>query len=127
MNKLDLNNLSVKTLRQNGYKVRIIRKRAHRIIDNFDTLNTKVRLFSKKELEDYRTKNGRSAISNQSLPFSGITTAEVLTPQGQELTVSTVCSKKDQYNKKLSLSILLGRLRKILNPTENHNLTEHID
>lgn len=115
---LDLNNLSVKSLRQNGYKVRIIRRRVYRIIDNFDTLNTKTQLFSKKELEDYRMRFGRCAISNQCLPFGGITIAEVLTPQGKELTVLTICSKKDQYCKSVGLSVVLGRLRKILENTQ---------
>lgn len=42
----------------------------------------------------------------------GVTTVQVRTPEGIELEGRAVCSKEDNYNKKLGVSIALGRALK---------------
>lgn len=90
-------NLSIKTLRQRGYKVRVIHDRKY----------TKDNVF-------FGVQHKRIS------PRGGLTTIELTTPD-KKITVSgkAKCSIEDNYNKKVGNSIALGRAFKSLHEKLN--------
>ena len=49
-------------------------------------------------------------------PMGGFSYLEVTTPKGNNYTISSYCNKKDSFNHKIALNILVGRLMKEIAP-----------
>jgi hypothetical protein len=82
---------TIATLRRSGYKVRVLHTRNYK----------KVQKICGDALE--LSANG------------GLTRIEITTPSGEDVYGEAVCSKEDNWNRKLGNSIALGRaLQKIL-------------
>lgn len=96
-----MKNLTIYNLRKDlGFKVRVLHKR-------FVKGNGMLSLFEIRQ-------NGLQSLIN---PKGGYTTISVTTPKGENYEVMAKCSDKDAYNKKVAISICLGRLAKQLNLT----------
>jgi hypothetical protein len=76
---------TVKQLRQSGYKVRVLHTRNYKLTKRVDG--------DSKEL----------------CAKGGITTIEITTPNGKNVTGVAHCSDCDSYNKRLGVRIAVGR------------------
>ena len=105
----------VQELRDQGYKVRVTHYR--RYIDwgnKIKSLSNMDQLFLKKidfiaadivELANYESPDLKLA-----LPKGGTTVVNVITKHGRVYTADSVCSEKDQFNKKLGTKIATSRV-----------------
>ena len=84
----------VHELRKNGYKVRVIHKRK---LNNNDR-----NLYHRREIK----------FSENISPKGGQTTVEILTPDGREFSETAKCSHLDSFNRKVGITIALGRIAK---------------
>lgn len=93
MTKENHSNQTVESLRKDNFKCKVFHYRYDKI---------------KGELLP------RNAFSDTGLmsSFGGATEISILTPNGEELKGEAVCSKKDQFNRKLGLKIAIARALK---------------
>lgn len=59
-----------------------------------------------------RVNHQRKMQGEELSPFGGLTRIEITTPEGKDLAGEAKCSTKDNYNKKIGVSIALGRALK---------------
>jgi hypothetical protein len=83
--------MTVQELRDNGYKIRVTHYRYY--------TNSKLLLKSEAVRQGF----------NEPKPHGGKVVVEVRTPDGNELTGCSVCSRSDPYNRKFGVKIALGR------------------
>jgi hypothetical protein len=95
-----LNKATIKTLRQAGFKVRVLHKRPTKTIQKFDGTAT-----------EYN-------------PKGGTTTIQITSPDNvYDVEGISICSEKDSWNRKMGNSIALGRaINKLNQELENNNL-----
>lgn len=82
-----------------------------------------------KIIEEKVTKQNRVSTIEQTLgakisPCGGSTIVEVTTPSGEKLKETARCREYDQFNKRLGVSIALGRIMKTLHPLEKNKKSE---
>ena len=80
-----MNTSTIMQLRRSGYKVRVIHTRNFEKIQKIDGIHM--------------------AISSR----GGKTRIEITTPSGEDVVGEAICSKEDNWNRKLGNSIALGR------------------
>lgn len=90
--------MSVASLRQNGYKVRVNHYRPYEYGEE-GVLYTR---FMASVMSSYPNLGGPK-------PRGGETRIEITTPNGETLNGVARCSDKDSFNRKLGVSIALGR------------------
>lgn len=101
--------MSVKELRNKGYKVFVTHYR--RYIDEYGD----IRLGTRYDIEDSGGfYNGVSVYSASILPTGGQTRVLVETPEGRWIEKIVKCSDKDMYSRKIGRSIGIGRALKEL-------------
>lgn len=88
-----MNNLTVKSLRQQGYKVRVLHHRDYAYVHPPEKFDRVKRLMQK----------------------GGKTEVQILSPDGKSSEGIALCSPKDNYNKKLGVKIALNRAINNLN------------
>lgn len=86
--------MTIKDLRNNGYKVKVLHYR----------LYNRKKYSNKDILSIYRT-----SIKPKPDPKGGSTTIIIDSPDGNHFEGESICSKKDNYNKRLGVRIALGR------------------
>ena len=96
---------TIHQLRKSGYKCRINHKRYY----------AEYGLFSKKEAKEMVSKQYWDNDYKKVNPKGGYTSIEITTPTGENFKTEAVCSKKDSFNRRISLQICLGRLSKVHN------------
>jgi hypothetical protein len=98
-----INKATIKTLRQAGFKVRVLHSRPFKLIQKFDGTST-----------EYQPKGGKTTIQITSPDFV------------YEVEGISVCSDKDSWNRRMGNSIALGRAMDKLNEEiKNNNFTLH--
>jgi len=93
-------NITVHSLRKAGNKVRIQHKRRY-----FDPSNKRWVFLTKYE-RSLSELPGHVQLEGK----GGVTSIELTTKDGKNLASLAECSKKDGYNRKLGISIALGRI-----------------
>lgn len=91
--------MSIKELRQSGYKVRVTHMRRYYRLDACGRPYI-------LELAKWQTASPIQC----ALPKGGCTLVEITTPEGFNLTVTSACSKKDNYCKKSGVAHALKRV-----------------
>lgn len=96
-----INKATIKTLRQAGFKVRVMHKRPFKVIQKFDGTST----------EFY--------------PKGGTTTIQITSPDHvYNVEGISICSDKDSWNRRMGNSIALGRaINKLNEEVRNNNFT----
>jgi len=89
-------NVSVASLRQSGFKVRVNHFRQYKDGDKTGYTKYMAGLIGSNVLGDV-------------LPRGGLTTVEVTSPTGETFIGEARCSDKDSFNRKLGVKIALGR------------------
>lgn len=119
------NTKTIEAIRQVGGTVRI--QHIRRFIKTGPrTLNLAPKI---EVIEEKVTKQNRVSTIEQNLgakisPCGGSTIVEVTTPSGEKLKEIARCREYDQFNKRLGVSIALGRIMKSLHPLEKSNKSE---
>ena len=90
--------VTVKSLRQNGWKVRVTHLRF--VTKNGELESTfEIRNFNKEMMQWLETKGGKTIVDLRS-------------PAGLEVSAEAECSKKENFNRKMGLQIALNRALK---------------
>jgi len=87
---------TIREFRQNKFKIKVTHFR--RISGETDLVS----LFNIREKK----------LQNRILPRGGATVLDVTTPEKKDLRIEAKCSSKDSFNKKIAISVLIGRLNK---------------
>ena len=100
---------TIHELRKNGYKIRVINKR---IYTEFDPVKRKL---NKKLLSKYEAglQLKFEDCVHGMLSKGGYTRIELTSPQKEDFSAETYCSKNDVFCKKRGINITLGRIAKL--------------
>lgn len=101
--------MNVQELRKQGYKIRV----SHQRFYNFGGKRQLISNFLVKVQKNFYLGTEPLKL-NDALSKGGRTTVWITDQQGVSVTAIADCSKKDHYNKKVGLSIALGRALKEL-------------
>lgn len=107
------NTKTIEAIRQVGGTVRIqhIRrflKPKPRVL-NLDPI---VEIIEEKVTKENKVSSIEQKLGAKISPCGGVTIVEVTTPDGEKLTEKARCRENDQFNKRLGVSIALGRIIK---------------
>lgn len=113
-----MNNVTVQSLRDQGYKVRVTHYRRYQDLDSvYDYINNvKIRgsFNGHLKLKTLELAKFESLGVEYALPRGGRTVVEVTNSKGRTLSATSYCSDNEQFNKSLGVKIALGRLAKFL-------------
>lgn len=114
------NELTIKSLRADGHKVRVSHNR--RVVPDLRNYTQKVEYvhIGKGKFSEVSSKQINITVPTRVLGRGGETVVEVDTTDGKNFKVNALCSNKEAYNKKRGVAICLGRIARDMKAAENN-------